>query len=216
MHTHEVVAGHYPGCINSSDCWCETRRYFILLLYATAILAIEVIGGIYSGSLALLADAGHVLADNLAIMVSIVVAFFVKQKISEPSTIRKIGFIVNIFLLLAVVLYIVYEGIARIEHPRGIASWAMVAVATFGALGNWLQHKELAKVHSTDRHQTHRVLSAHVFSDLALSIGVIIGGIGIWIFEKPILDPIISLIIAGWILKMTSDLIQDSKGEHNH
>lgn len=190
------------------------RRYSRVLGVAFIILIGEIAGGLFSGSLALLADAAHVFADNIAIIVSIVVIIFVKMG-SRERIVRGIGFYTNVTLLGVVVVWILLEALARYQNPPEIISWVMVTVATIGAGGNWLQHYILKNVADDHRHQTHRVLSLHILSDLFLSLGVIMGGIIIWTTGWMIVDPIISVCIALWITHRTIQLVRDPHGNHN-
>lgn len=70
--------GHFGSCTMPDNCWCEIKRYSLVFILAGIIFGTEVMGGIVSGSLSLLSDAGHVFTDAAAILVSIVTAYSVR------------------------------------------------------------------------------------------------------------------------------------------
>jgi len=189
-HTHR----HYADC-TGIGCRCETRRYLRVLAIALAIATLEIIGGFATGSIALWADAGHVISDMAAIVVSIAVSESVRRRADERA-VRAAGLAVNMVLLALIVAGVVLAAVARIYSPTEIVSEGMIVIAVVGAVGNWLQHRIL---HDAADHATHRILHLHVLSDLASSIGVIIAGIALWSTGWTIIDPLISLVIAAWI-----------------
>lgn len=198
--------GHFESCAAPWDCWCEIKRYGLVLVIAMVILVAQVIGGIVSQSLALLADAGHVFTDTGAILVSIVVVYRIKRG-SDEITNRKVGGYINAALLACVVVWIVFESWNRFLHPREITTWLMLTVAIAGTIGNYVQHQIIQS--AEESHATHESMSLHVLSDLLQSIGVVIGGILIWISGWNIIDPIISLGIALWMGRMTWKLFSN-------
>jgi len=183
-----------------------------VLSISVGILAFEVLGGYFSGSLALLADAGHVFIDVAAILVSIVVAEFVRCNFREPK-VRRWGFAINITLLAGIATMIGYEAIERLKHPQEVVSWIMLSVATIGGLGNYLQHRLL---HGSGDSSTSRVLSLHVLSDMMMSVAVVIAGIAIWITGKSWIDAAVSFALALWIATQIVALIRNPEGDHHH
>ena len=208
--------GHFDSCIAPNECWCEIKRYSFVFILALIIFATEVAGGIISGSLALFADAGHVLADAIAILVSIVTAHYVRIKQWREKSVRTMGGIINALLLLIIAIWIGFEGVGRIYYPRDIASKTMMVVAMFGTLGNWLQYKILGTL--AEEHITHKAMRLHILSDLLQSIAVVLGGVAIYFTQKHIIDPVLSMVIALWMVWRAWDLIFYIKegGSHHH
>ena len=206
--------GHFNNCTTPDDCWCEVKRYWFLFVLALIIFAGEVVGGIISGSLALLADAGHVLTDTIAMLVSIITAYYVKRKRWSEKSIRAIGGVINALLLLAIAIWISVEGMERINHPRDIISKTMMAFAIFGALGNWLQYKVLGTL--KEEHVTHKAMRLHILSDLFQSATVVLGGVAIYFTQKNIIDPVLSVGIALWMAWRAWNLIIQIKEGHSH
>lgn len=185
--------GHLNGCTTPADCWCEVKRYGVLFGIAGVIFIAEVVGGIVSQSLALLADAGHVFTDTCAILVAIVVGYRVKTGANEART-RKVGGYVSALLLGGVAVWILIEAIERFREPREIVSWVMFFVAVAGTIGNWAMHKVMKD--ADEDHVTHESLHAHILSDLVQSFGVVLGAVLIWMTDWVLVDPIISMAIA--------------------
>ena len=166
--------GHFNGCDIPTDCWCEVKRYGILFGIAGMILMAEVVGGIVSQSLALLADAGHVFTDTGALLVSIVVGYNVKCGANETRT-RKIDGYINALLIGGVAVWVLVEAVERFQEPREIVNWVMVSIAVFGTIGNYVQPRMMDPV--DEEHVTHESMRLHILSDLMQSIGVVVSGI---------------------------------------
>lgn len=196
--------GHFNGCTTPTDCWCEIRRYGVLFGIAGVILIAEVVGGVVSQSLALLADAGHVFTDTCAILVAIVVGYRVKCGANETRT-RKVGGYINALLLGAVAVWVFVEAVERFQNPREVVSWVMISITVLGTIGNYVQHRIMES--ADEDHVTHESMHLHILSDLVQSFGVVLGGILIWMTGWVIVDPIISVAIALMMMRWTWKLL---------
>ncbi|MBI5798859.1 MAG: cation transporter [Candidatus Yonathbacteria bacterium] len=213
-----MTNGHFKGCATPTDCWCEVKRYGILFGIAGMILIAEVVGGIVSQSLALLADAGHVLTDTGAILVAIIVSYRVKCGANEVQA-RKLGGYINALLLGGVAVWVFVEAIERFQEPREVVSWVMISIAVVGTIGNYVQHRMMES--ANEDHVTHESMHLHILSDLLQSIGVVLGGSLIWVTGWVLIDPIISIVIAllmaWWTWKLLKKLRSgeyDGNGGH--
>ncbi len=190
------------------------------------ILIAQVVGGVVSQSLALLADAGHVFTDICALLVSIIVVYRIKCGANETRT-RKIGGYINALLLGGIAVWVGVEALERFQQPREVVSWIMISIAVFGTIGNYVQHKILES--ADEGHATHESLRLHILSDLVQSFGVVFGGILILVTGWALIDPIISMAIALWMGKLTWKLLRklwsgeydnrsghDCHGHHHH
>ena len=130
------MKGHYINCPDPTDCWCEVRRLSKVLWITLGILIFEIIGGIVSGSLALLADAGHVFGDSTAVVVTLFAAVLVRFG-AQTQRVRDFAFWINIGLLFLIVIWIVFEAIKRFGNPNEIMSSVMIVVAFIGGVGNY-------------------------------------------------------------------------------
>ncbi|MBI5742884.1 MAG: cation transporter [Candidatus Niyogibacteria bacterium] len=212
---------HFKKCKLESDCVCEEQRYRLVLVLSFAILLMEALGGIWSGSLALLADAGHVFADIFAVIVSIVVARSVRgrDRVAE-SHLRAFGGYVNAGLLLIVAVWVLYEAARRYLIPTEILGTEMFVVAVLGALGNYVQHTVLEDTDHEDRHITHRALSVHVVSDMLQSVAVCIGALVIiftgWHLADVFLSAAVGVVMTYWSLKLFFGSRAAHNGAHHH
>lgn len=181
------------------------------------ILIGEIVGGILSDSLALLADAGHVLTDIGALLVSIIVAYLVKTGGNEHR-IRTLGGIVNALLLAGVAVWIFVEALDRLQNPRDVISWIMISVAILGTIGNYVQHRVLEI--AEENHVTHEAMSLHILSDLVQSIVVVFGGIVIAVTGWHLVDPILSFGIAVlmgyWSMRLLWKMWSGKYDHHSH
>jgi cobalt-zinc-cadmium efflux system protein len=187
-HDHTLAAGN-------------KLKYSLIL--SLTILVAEVIGGLLSNSLALLSDAGHVLADIFALGLS---WYGVRQAI-RPSNSRmtfgyhRIGVIVaivnaaTIFIVAAVILYEAYN---RFRQPPEVRSQLMIIIAFIGLSANILVTLWLRK----EQKNNINIRSAfwHAFGDALASVGVIIGGAVILLTHQSWVDPLVSVLISLIIL----------------
>lgn len=182
------------------------KIFWVTLLNAT-ITAAEIIGGILSGSLALLSDAIHNLSDTAAIAMSYV-ANRIAQKPKDAK--RTYGYrraeilsaFVNSAVLLAISLVLIVEAFKRLGSPERINGTLMITVALIGLVANFISAYLLEK----DSHASLNIKSSylHLISDTVSSVGVLAGGIAIKIWGIVWIDPLITILISLYILRETS------------
>ncbi len=182
------------------------------ILLSSLILAAEIAGGLLSHSLALLADAGHVLADVIALTLS----WYGVRQAQRPPTHRmtfgyhRVGVLVaiaNATGIFAIAGFIVYEAVRRFQSPAEVNSGVMAGVAVLGLAVNIFVALRLRQ----DSRANINVRSAfwHAAGDALASVGVIVGGIVIAITGLNIVDPIISVIIAVIVVWAAWDIFRD-------
>lgn len=190
------------------------KRDLLIALSITVLMMIaEAVGGLLSNSLALLSDAGHMLTDNLALLLS----FFAMKFSSMPATERKtFGFyrleilaaLLNGIILVIISIYIVYQSYLRVVHPQPVHGGLMLIVAMVGLIANIAGAFFLFK-HS---HSSLNVRGAylHIVGDALSSVGVVIGG-GIIIYTGwYLIDPILSILISLVIIYGSWNLVAES------
>ena len=198
----------------------------LLIAFSITLLMMvaEVIGGLLSNSLALLSDAGHMLTDNLALLLS----FFAMTFASLPATDRKtFGFyrleilaaFVNGIVLVLISLYIIYHAYLRMIHPQPVQGMLMLVIAVIGLVASIIGALFLFK-HS---HTSLNIRGAylHIVGDALSSFGVVIGGVIIlytgWYLIDPILSIMISLVIifGAWsLVKESVNILLESAPAH--
>ncbi|NIY47344.1 CDF family zinc transporter ZitB [Cedecea colo] len=191
------------------------------LLWAFAITAVfmvaEVIGGLFSGSLALLADAGHMLTDAAALLVALIAVQFARR---PPNSRRTFGWLrlttlaafVNALALVVITLLIAWEAIQRFSHPRPVAGWTMLTIAIAGLLANiasfWILHRG-----SEEKNLNVRAAALHVLGDLLGSVGAIIAALIILRTGWTPIDPILSILVSCLVLRSAWSLLKESVNE---
>ena len=192
----------------------ESRRALAIALALTAsYTVVEVIGGLIAGSLALLADAVHMLSDNVALALALVAAWLA-TKPSTPD--RTYGYkraevlaaLANGVLLVALAIWIFVEAAMRLSDPGDVLGGWMLAIALVGMTVNVAAGIVLARArdHSLNVEAAFR----HVFADLLGSIGVAIAAIVILLTGWDEIDPLVSILIAVLVLASAWSILRDS------
>lgn len=176
-----------------------TKRMILVLCLTAGYMFAEAIGGMLSNSLSLLADAGHMLADVVAISISIIAFMLSARPSNERASFgyhraEVIAALINGVVLLIVSFFIIKEAIARFFTPAVIESRLMIAIAIGGLLINIIGLMALQR----DKSHNLNVKGAwlHVLSDALSSVGVIISGLVIYFLGWSMADPITSIGIA--------------------
>ncbi|GGM25738.1 cation transporter [Paraliobacillus quinghaiensis] len=173
---------------------------FILIF---VFMVVEVIGGLITNSLALLSDAGHMLSDAGALGLSLLAFKFGEKAASSTKTFGYRRFeilaaFINGITLLAISIYIFWEAYNRFLEPPSV-NGSMMVIAIIGLVVNILVAWILMRGDTEDNLNLRSAL-LHVFGDLLGSVGAIIAGILILLFNWNIADPIASVIVAVLIL----------------
>ena len=193
----------------------SSHQYNLLIaLFITGgIMVAEVIGGLLSNSLALLSDAGHMLMDVLALLLSFFALRFATRPATEKQTfgfyrLEILAALINGTVLLALSLFIFYEAYQRLIEPQEIKGLLMLGVAAIGLGANIIS----ALVLRAGSHESLNVKGAflHVVGDLLSSVGVIFGGAIILLTGWKTVDSIISFVIGGIILVGAYRLVMES------
>jgi cobalt-zinc-cadmium efflux system protein len=183
----------------------------IAIVLTSVFFVVEVIGGLISGSLSLLGDAGHMFRDVFALFISLS-AINIAKKL--PTKTKTFGYhkteifaaFVNGILLIGISLWIFWEAYQRFFAPQPIESTTMFVVALIGLLVNLYVAFKLHGSHDLN------VKSAfvHVLTDTLSSVAVILASIWIFFTNQTIVDPILSVAIAVFILFSAFAILRDS------
>jgi cobalt-zinc-cadmium efflux system protein len=188
------------------------RLAWTLALTATFLVA-EVIGGLWTGSLALLADAGHMLTDVGGLILSLLAVWFARRPPSASNTygyyrMEILAALANGLVLFAVAAVILYEAYRRIWAPPAILAGPMLVIAIIGLGvnlgGMWLLHG--------GAHESLNIRGAYleVLGDALASVGVILAAVIIQTTGFRLADPIMSAAIGVFILPRTWGLIRQA------
>ena len=188
------------------------RRMWIALAINVALLLAEAVGGLLTGSLAVLADAGHLLSD----VASIVLALIAVRLASLPAAGRRtfgyqrsevLAALVNGLLLVAVSIGIAVAAIGRLSDPPSIDGAGVLALGALGLAGNIAATVVLSRGQREDIN-LEGVLR-HSAADALGSLGVVLAGGFVLLGGSSIVDPIVGLLIAGLVLASSWRLIKE-------
>jgi len=199
-HHHSHAGDHGHG----GPAGGRRRKLLFALLLTTVMMAVEVTGGLWSGSLALLADAGHMLVDALALLLAVLGAWMAARPADHRRSygygrMEVLAGFVNALSQLVLVGWIVYEAIVRLLHPGQILSGAMLVVAIIGLAVNALV---LRTLHGHAHDDVNLAgASLHVLGDLLGSVAAVLAAMAIrwfgWLWADPLLSLLVSLLILG-------------------
>lgn len=204
-HTHQE-SGHTHDASKLSG----KKIFWVTFLNAT-ITVTEIVGGILSGSLALLSDAVHNFSDTIAIALS----YFANRIAQKPKNANKtygykraeiLSAFINSSVLLAISLALIFEAYKRWQTPEHINGTLMAIVALIGLVANFVSMFLLEK----DSHRNLNIKSSylHLLSDTVSSVGVLVGGIAIQLWGIVWIDPLITVLISLYILRETWHIIR--------
>jgi cobalt-zinc-cadmium efflux system protein len=183
------------------------------LIVTAAFLVAEFIGALYTNSLTLLADAGHMLTDVAALTLSLAATWFATRRATPQKTygfyrVEILATLLNGVFLVLIALYIFYEAYQRFGDPQEVRAGWMLGVAIAGLVANlisaWLlfgEHKHSLNV---------RGALFHVLSDAIGSVGAILASLAILLFGYTAADPAISVVVGVLILSSSWILIRDA------
>lgn len=214
-HAGHDHAAHDHSHRLAADAGAGPRRALKIALAITAGFAVvEVIGGLLSGSLALLSDAGHMLTDAGALGLALFASAIARR---PPSTRATYGYgraevlaaFVNALAMLAIVALITIEAVKRILEPSPVEGGMVVAVALAGLGANlvsaWFLSRASGSINT-------RGALLHVMSDLLGSLAAVIAGGVIMATGWTPIDPILSIVVSLLILRSTWQLLKQSTG----
>lgn len=195
-HSHDHGYHHHGEGQTEGRLWVSIGLNFMITLA-------EFVGGIISGSLSLLSDALHNLNDTVSLGISLVARKISKRDANREKTFgyqraEIIGAFINLVTLVIIALFLIKEGIQRFYNPQPIDGTVMFVVAIIGLLGNVITAALLFR--SSKENINIRSAYIHILSDALSSVGVIVAGVLILWYKLYIIDTILTLVIAGYIL----------------
>ena len=188
-------------------------RLSIVLMLVLAYLVVQVVGGILTNSLALLADAGHMLTDAVGIGLALLAIWFARRPATPEKSfgyyrVEIFAAIANAVLLFGVAAYILYEAVQRFAAPPEVVGLPMLVVALGGLVVNLVSMRLLHAGSQTSLNLRGAYLE--VLGDLLGSVAVIVAAVVISLTGWTPIDPIASVVIAGLILPRTWTLLREA------
>ena len=207
------MSGHHHHTHHRTDRPTDSRRFGLTILLNIVITGAEAVGGVMSGSLALLSDAGHNLSDVIALILAWAGAKGARKAPTKKSTygfkrLEVFTALINALSLVVIAGYIIVEAYHRYRDPRVIDVPLMLIIAVIGLAGNILSVWILHRIRNSNIN--NRAAFLHMFYDAVSSVAVIVGGVIIVFTNWYIVDLILSVIIAVMILWSGYGIIREA------
>jgi cobalt-zinc-cadmium efflux system protein len=211
-HSHEGHS-HGGGAHSHSGGGGSQRVLVIAFVLNTAFLIVEAVGGFLTGSLALLADAGHLLSDSASLGLALFAAWVATK---PPTPNRSFGYkraeilaaLINGATLVAISIWIFYEAYHRFQDPPTILAGWVLAVAVAGLVVNALGAFILSR--SAEGGLNVQGATRHLLADVAGSVGAIAASVVIILTGWRYADPLISVLIGLLVIGSSWTLLRDS------
>jgi len=189
------------------------KNLFITIILNIIITLSQIVGGILSGSLALLSDAMHNFSDVLALAI----AYFANRLASRPNSESKtfgykraeiLAALFNSSVLIGIAIFLIIEAFHKFYHPEIVNSIWVIALGTLSIVLNALS----VLLVKDDAHDNMNIKAAylHLLTDVMTSVAVVVGGILMYYYDVFWIDPLISVLIAIYLIKASLSLITES------
>ncbi|MES2175477.1 cation diffusion facilitator family transporter [Novosphingobium panipatense] len=207
---HGPEDGHEHGEVVTAD---NERRIRFVFIFTAGYAAVQAVGGWLSGSLALIADSGHMVSDAAALLLALIAYRVARRPVDGTRTygfhrVRVLAALANGATLLLLVAWITWEAIQRINQPVEVMAGPMLIVATIGLFVNLMGVWILSRGKKGDSNLRGALL--HVVGDLLGSVGAIAAAIGIMLTGWTILDPLLSVLVAILVVRSAWTLVTES------
>lgn len=197
-HHHHAVSG---------------KNLFITIILNIIITLSQIVGGIFSGSLALLSDAMHNFSDVLALLIAYVANRLAAKENTKAKTFgykraEVIAALFNASVLIGIAIFLIIEAFHKFYHPEAINS---VWVIGLGVLSIVLNTASVLLV-KDDAHENMNIKAAylHLLTDVMTSVAVVLGGVLMYLYQIFWIDPLISVLIALYLMWASFDLVKES------
>ena len=199
-HVHSGEFCHHHHDIITSK---SVTYLFISFVINMLLSVVEIIGGIIAGSVSLIGDALHNTSDALSILIAVVAFKIGNKKASKKYTYgfkraEVIGGFVNLILLFISGLYLAFEGVERLIFPKPIEGWLIIVISVFALIIDLATAK--ISHHGAHHNSNMKMVFVHNLADAFGSLGVILSGICVVLFNVYFIDGIIALFIAAYMI----------------
>lgn len=201
-HEHDHAHGAHEHASAGAGMTGRERKLAFAFALTTAMMIVEAVGGVWSGSLALIADAGHMLVDALALLLAVLGAWMARRPADARRSygygrVEVLAGFLNALTQFALVGFIAYEAVQRLFEPSPILSGVMLIVALVGLVVNVVVLRTLHGHAHDDVNVAGAAL--HVLGDLLGSVAAVLAALAVrwlgWLWADPVLSLLVSLLI---------------------
>jgi cobalt-zinc-cadmium efflux system protein len=190
------------------------RALAVALGLVLAFAGVEVVAGVFAGSLALLADAAHMLSDSLALGLALFAAWLAHRPATPERSFgwrraEVLAALANALVLVALGAWIVWEAVGRLSDPPGVAGGWVLAAGVAGLLVNLAAARVL---HGAGSGLNVRAAMLHVLADLASSAGVVVAGLVVLATGWAYADPLAAILIGLLVVLSTAGVLRETVG----
>lgn len=208
MHSHNHSHHHSHGELTAG-------KLLITILLNIIITISQVIGGIISGSLALLSDAVHNFSDVIALSLAYYTNRLAKRKATNSKTFgykraETLAALFNSSILAIIGIMLIFEAVDRFLNPSPVLGYWVIALALVSIILNWISVVLIAK--DAEHNTNIKAAYLHLVTDIMTSVAVLIAGIAIVLFEIYWIDAVMTILIAFYLIYMSWDLIANTTG----
>lgn len=205
-HKEEDHSGHHHHPVTG-------KNLFLTIVLNVFITTAQVIGGVVSGSLALLSDALHNFSDVMALLIAWWANKVSAKESSEEKTfgykrVEIVAALFNASVLAGIGVYLIVEGVAKLRHPHVIDSDIVIYLALLGIVFNFVSVLLIQK--DAKENLNMKAAYLHLLSDVMTSVAVLIGGLGMKYFGAYWIDPLITIVIALYLILTSFSLIKET------
>jgi cobalt-zinc-cadmium efflux system protein len=188
-------------------------RLIFTIILNLIITAAQIVGGIISGSLALISDAIHNLSDS----VSVILAWFAQVLSRKPTTLKStfgykrveiLAAFINSIALIAISVYLIFQAVDRLLHPQTVDAKWMFWLGLLGLIANGISVLLLER--EKNKNINIKAAYLHLMGDALTSLAVIVGAVLIWYFNVIWVDAILTILIGFYLLVYTFKLLKES------
>ncbi|MBE9607962.1 cation diffusion facilitator family transporter [Chitinilyticum piscinae] len=220
-HPHDQPGGHHAGHDHEFDhshhhhhhgVPSSQKRLVFALLITAGFAFVELIGGWWAGSLALISDAGHMFTDSASLLLALIANLIGQRPANDDHSYgfgraEVLGALLNSLAMIALVVWIGVEAVQRLLHPQEVNGGGVMVIAVIGLIVNVLSAWQLSHDHDN---MNSRAALLHVLGDLLGSVAAIAAGAIIYFTGWKPIDPILSVLVLGLILRSTWALLKQT------